>query len=197
MSMKPNLCTSCPLSLYVHFLIKPPRLLAEAVHHNSKLRGLLNRISTTMKDYDSLQNLIPDNVRGMLPEVPKGLIEAFGHDPAGVTGATRRLHGWRAVEDIHHRVHRQRQTFKSFLDSCEAQPPIDQCPLDKEIGILEGLLEALRAQNEEIVTDAESVSELLKTVQVLHGKVKEEYNKTVSHVAVVYPQVSSSPNDNA
>jgi len=167
------------------------RLLAEAVHHNSKLRQLLNRMSTTMKDYDALQNIIPDNVRGMLPEVPKHLIEAFGHDPAGVTGATRRLQGWRAVEDIHHRVHRQQQTFKSFLDSREVQPSIDQCPLDKEIETLEGLLDALKVQNEEIVADAESVSQLLKTVQVLHGKVKEEYNRTVSHVAVVYPQVSS------
>lgn len=142
-----------------------------------------------MKDHHFHQNLTPGNDRGMLPTVPKELVEAFGHDPAGVTGPTRRLQGWRAVEDIHHRIHRQRHTFKSFLDSFDEQPQSGQCALDKPIERLETLLEELQRQKAEITADAESVSQLLKAVQEVHGKLKEEYNKTVSHVSVVYPQV--------
>jgi hypothetical protein len=142
-----------------------------------------------MKDYDSLQNLVQDNIRAVLPDVPKDLVDAFGHDPAGVTGSTRRMRGWRAVEDIYHRVHRQRQIFRSFFETFDQILPNDLCPLDKPIETLEGLLEVLKIQNAEIVSDAETVSELLKVVREVHGKVKDEYNKTVSHVSVVYPQV--------
>jgi DNA-binding transcriptional regulator GbsR (MarR family) len=142
-----------------------------------------------MKDFDSLQNLTSENVRGMLPAVPKELVEAFGHDPAGVTGPTRRLQGWRAVEDIHHRVHRQQHTFRSFLDTFDEQPLSGQCALDKPIEILEMLLEDLEKQKTEITADAENVSQLLKSTQEVHGKLKEIYNKMVSHVSVVYPQV--------
>ncbi len=142
-----------------------------------------------MKDYDSLQNLTPENVRGMLPAVPKELVEAFGHDPAGVTGPTRRLQGWRAVEDIHHRVHRQQHTFKSFFNTFDEQPPSGQCALDKPIEILEMSLEELEKQKTEITANAESVSQLLKAIQEVHGKLKEIYNNMVSHVSAVYPQV--------
>jgi len=142
-----------------------------------------------MKDFDSLQNITPENVRGMLPAVPKELVEAFGHDPAGVTGPTRRLQGWRAVEDIHHRVHRQQHTFKSFLDTFDEQPLSGQCALDKPIEILEILLDELENEKAEITANAESVSQLLKATQEVHAKLKDIYNKMVSHVSVVYPQV--------
>jgi len=142
-----------------------------------------------MKDYDSLQDLVQETFRVVLPDVPKDLIDAFGHDPAGVTGSTRRMQGWRAVEDIYHRVHRQRQIFRTFFEIFEEIIPDDSCPLNKPIETLEGLLEALKIQKAEIVSDAETVSELLKVVREVHGKVKDEYNKTVSHVSVVYPQV--------
>ncbi len=142
-----------------------------------------------MKDYDSLQELVQETFRVVLPDVPKDLVDAFGHDPAGVTGSTRRMQGWRAVEDIYHRVHRQRQIFRSFFEIFEEIFPDDSCPLDEPIETLEGLLEALKIQKAEIVSDAEIVSELLKVVREVHGKVKDEYNKTVSHVSVVYPQV--------
>jgi hypothetical protein len=141
-----------------------------------------------MKDYDSLQNLVQDNII-VLPDVPKDLIDAFGHDPAGVTGSTRRMQGWRAVEDIYLRIHRQRQIFRSFFEAFEEILPIDLCPLDKPIETLEGLLQALKIQKAKISSDAETVSELLEFVREVHGKVKEDYNKTVSHVSVVYPQV--------
>lgn len=167
-------------------------LLTEAILHNSKIRQLLNRISTSMKDYNSLQNLVQDNMRVILPDIPKDLVDAFGHDPAGVTGSTRRMQGWQAVEDIHQRVQRQRRIFQSFFETFQEPLPNNSCPLDKPIETLEGLLQALTVQNAEIVSDAETVSELLKVVQEVHGEVKDDYKKTVSHVSVVYPQVSAS-----
>ena len=142
-----------------------------------------------MKDYHSLSNIVQDDIRVVLPDVPKDLIDAFGHDPSGVTGSTRRMQGWRAVEDIYHRVHRQRQIFRSFLETFEEKMPNDLCPLDNTVETLEGLLQILKIQKTEIVSDAETVSALLKAVQGVHGKVKAEYNETASHVSVVYPQV--------
>ena len=137
-----------------------------------------------------MSNIVQDNIRVVLPDVPKDLIDAFGHDPSGVTGSTRRMQGWRAVEDIYHRVHRQRQIFRSFLETFEAKIPNNSCPLDNPVETLEGLLQTLKIQKAEIVSDAEIVSALLKVVQGVHGKVKDEYNRTASHVSVVYPQVS-------
>ncbi|KAF9527706.1 hypothetical protein CPB83DRAFT_767869 [Crepidotus variabilis] len=165
-------------------------LLREGVLHNTRIRQLLNRISTALKDYDSLQTLTPEILSITMLNVPKELVEAFGHDPAGVTGSTRRLQGWQAVEDIHQRILRQRRTFSSFLDTFEGLSPTDGCALDKPMETLFELLAALKAQKQDIVNKAEEVEVLLEEVQKIQGQVKEQYNKTVSHVSVVYPQLS-------
>jgi hypothetical protein len=46
------------------------------------------------------------------PPLPAPLLEALNHDPSAITGATRRLRGWAAVEDIHRRVGRQRAMLR-------------------------------------------------------------------------------------
>lgn len=155
------------------------------------MRQTLNRLAAAVREYDALQNTAsktPDITH--LP-LPKELVEAFSHDPAAVTGATRRLSGWRAVEDIHQRVLRQREIFQSFLHQ-ERGPPVDSMPiLGSPIAKLIGALDVLEAEKNDIVTTTTSLTDLLQKVQTIHRGVKTDYNNTVSVTSVVYPEVFS------
>lgn len=164
-------------------------LLHDTVAHNHRIRQFLNRISAAIKEYDALQ-ISSFGSRGInQPAIPKELLEAFVHDPSAITGATRRARGWRAVEDIYERVHRQRHTFRVFIDSFAEDPSNQGCRLDDSIdGILQAL-EELELHRAEIVLGADSVANLLHSVQDIHGNVKDNYNSTVSHASVVYPEV--------
>ncbi|KAJ2929400.1 hypothetical protein H1R20_g7700, partial [Candolleomyces eurysporus] len=160
--------------------------------YESKLRTrqMLNRISAAVREYDAIQNAAMKTPGIPHLPLPKELVEAFSHDPAAVTGATRRLRGWRAVEDIHQRVLRQRQTFKSFLSTrpTKASDPVQI--LDTPISTLMETLDVLETQKDEIVSTAASLTELLHEVQEVHRNVKREYNTTVSRTSVVYPELS-------
>lgn len=166
-------------------------LLHDTVAHNHRIRQFLNRISAAIKEYDALQ-ISSFGSRGInQPAIPKELLEAFVHDPSAITGATRRARGWRVVEDIYERVHRQRHTFRAFIDSFAEDPSNQGCRLDDSIdGILQ-TLEELELHRAEIVLGADSVANLLDSVQDIHGNVKDNYNSTVSHASVVYPEVCS------
>ncbi|KIM47778.1 hypothetical protein M413DRAFT_439448 [Hebeloma cylindrosporum] len=165
-------------------------LLHDTIAHNHRIRQFLNRISAAMKEYDALQ-ISSFGSRGInQPPIPKELLEAFVHDPSAITGATRRARGWRVVEDIHERVHRQRHTFRAFIDSFAEDTSNQGCRLDDSIdGILQAL-EELELHRAEIVLGAEAVANLLESVQENHGNVKDNYNSTVSHTSVVYPELT-------
>ena len=142
-----------------------------------------------MKEYDALQSSSSGNRGINQPAILKELLEAFVHDPSAITGATRRARGWHAVEDIYQRVHRQRHTFRAFIDSFAEAPSNPGCRLDDSIdGILQAL-EELELHRAEIVLGADSVANLLASVQDIHATVKDNYNSTVSHASVVYPEV--------
>jgi hypothetical protein len=166
------------------------RILEEANAHNHRTRQMLNRISAAVREYDAIQNASMKTPGIPHLPLPKELVEAFSHDPAAVTGATRRLRGWRAVEDIHQRVLRQRETFKSFL-STRPTPSSDPVHiLDDPISKLLETLDVLETEKDEIMSTAASLTELLHEVQDMHRNVKLEYNTTVSRTSVVYPEVS-------
>lgn len=121
--------------------------------------------------------------------IPTELLDAFSHDPAAVTGATRRFRGWRAVEDIQHRVTRQRETFRTFLSmSQDGFSPPDSV-FDEPIAVLSQTLEKLEDHREAIAAKAREVAGILTSVKGIHASVKTEYNDTLSHTAVVYPEV--------
>ncbi|KDR85432.1 hypothetical protein GALMADRAFT_234305 [Galerina marginata CBS 339.88] len=178
-------------SLLRHEYETKAHLLNETVAHNNRIRQFLNRISAAMKDFDSIQNTSMQNQGIQKISIPRDLLEALGHDPSAVTGATRRDRGWRAVEDIHQRVHKQRNVFRSFLDSFAGHPTSQGCQLDVPLeGIIEAL-EQLQQHKAMISEEADKVSELLSSVQDLHTEVKGHYNSTVSHVSIVYPELST------
>lgn len=121
--------------------------------------------------------------------LPRELLDAFGHDPAAVTGATRRYHGWKAVDDIHRRLYRQREVFRAFLLHQNADMSISNSVLKDPITSLVRSLSELEVHSRVIARRAAEVEETLKSVQKTHANVKADYNSALSHTSVVYPEV--------
>lgn len=167
------------------------RLLREASNQNSRIRQLLNRLAAGAREYDLMQNSLSALLDVPIPGLPAELLEAFSHDPCAVTGATRRLDGWRAVEDIHARIIRQRTIFDDFL-SLQHTPNaslVDDNIAKEPVASLHETLEQLRSLKVEILDKANRVAHKLSSVQVLHREVKSEYNDALVHTSTVYPEV--------
>ena len=124
--------------------------------------------------------------------IPQELLDSLGHDPSAVTGATRRFRGWRAVEDTHHRLFQQRDTFQRYISATgrSGNRPPSQSVLRAPIESLLEALQILDSHQQEIATGAALVGEVLEQVKVVHAAVKRQYNDTLSHTSVLYPEVS-------
>lgn len=156
---------------------------------NHRVRQLLNRISGDIREYDAVQSNAMATLGVMHLGLPRELVDAFGHDPAAVTGATKRFQGWRAVDDIQRRLIRQNEVFRSFLSCTQNQLPRTKSVLDDPISSLMQSLQALEMHSQKIVGRAFKVGVSLKTVQATHDAVKANYNKTLARTSAVYPEV--------
>lgn len=169
-------------------------LLGEATAQNQRIRQLLNRISIVVKEYEAAQSNVLASLDNHyhLRRLPRELLEVFSHDPAAVTGQTRRLRGWRAVDDIHKRLGKQRAVCRLFLSE-----HIDKTGGDIGIGsvlrepvnTLISSLESLEQFKANVQFKAREIGELLMHVQNIHAQVKANYNSTLSHTSAVYPEV--------
>lgn len=168
------------------------QLLEESIAQNSRIRQLLNRVATGVKEYDvtqtSLMTLLGTPYKGLPPE----LLDTFGHDPSAVTTKTGRYRGWRAVDDIHDRILRQREIFEDFLvhNRDDIGSVVEEDVLENPIRVLRQSLDTLAVNKAAVASRADEVAELLKTVQETHQKVKDDYKDTVAHTSVVYPELS-------
>lgn len=152
---------------------------------------MLHRIGAGVREYDSLQRNLMKSLGMRDASIPSDLLDAFSHDPASATIATRRYRGWRAVEDIHNRVIRQRETIRTFLAVSEEHgfsPP--DSVFDDPIAALAHTLDNLEEHKKATMVKAREVSGILTTVKGTHASVKTEYNETLSHTSVVYPEVN-------
>lgn len=174
-------------------LIRNYRLLAEMTTHNHRVRQLLNRISTCVREYDTVQSNATATLGIPHNGLPRELLDAFGHDPAAVTGATRRFRGWKAVEDIHNRLVRQRDVFQAFLSCSGCDTPVAGSVLSDQVISLLRSVETLETHHRNIAARALDVCETLDAVQDMHTNVKTHYKATLTHTSVVYPEVSSTP----
>lgn len=168
------------------------RLLQATIAQNSRVRQLLNRIAGGVREFDAVQSNFTRSLGIPYKRLPQELFDAFSHDPAAVTGATRRFRGWQAVDDIHNRLARQHEIFQGFLQQ-EADFGVFRTPdgiLTDPINSLLVSLESLDCLRREITVKAKEVSDVLNTVQGLHAKVKSEYNDALSHTSLVYPEAS-------
>ncbi|KAG6911620.1 hypothetical protein DXG01_011923 [Tephrocybe rancida] len=166
------------------------RLLEQTTATNHRIRQLLNRVSGGIREYDAVQSNAMTSLGIAHIGLPRELIDAFGHDPAAVTGATRRFRGWKAVDDIQNRLLRQREVFRTFLSRAQNEVPQSRSVLDDPISSLVQSLKSLEMHSQRIAGRAFEVGEALKTVQATHDAVKTDYNKTLGRTSVVYPELS-------
>ncbi|KAF7311109.1 hypothetical protein HMN09_00655100 [Mycena chlorophos] len=168
------------------------RLLEATIAQNTRIRQLLNHIASGVREYDHVQTSLANSLKLPYKNLPRELVEAFSHDPSAVTGATRKYQGWRAVDDIHHRVVRQREIFRDYLAGTASNSPIlSESVLEDPIEALAKTLHTLEEERREIAWRATEVSDVLKKVQAVHTKVKAAYNDTLSHTSVIYPEIST------
>ncbi len=155
------------------------------------MRQLLNRVSIVVKEYDVAQSNALASLGVHQPRrLPREVLDVFSHDPAAVTGPTRRLRGWRAVDDIHKRLVKQRAICRLFLSEHIDQTGGDiGSALEEPANTLKSSLESLEQFTAAIQFKAKEVGELLKQVQDIHTQVKKSYNSTLSHTSAVYPEV--------
>lgn len=157
---------------------------------NHRLRQMLQRVATSVREYDLLQHNITESLGVPHSSISPELLDAFSHDPAAVTAATRRYKGWRAVEDIHNRISRQREAFRAFLagsEECGFSPP--GSVFDEPITTLLQSLTQLEDHKKTTLVKTREVAGILTKVKGIHASVKTEYNETLSHTSVVYPEV--------
>ncbi|KDQ63308.1 hypothetical protein JAAARDRAFT_374068 [Jaapia argillacea MUCL 33604] len=165
--------------------------LEDAVAQNARIRQLLQRVASGVRDYDVLRSQLSSLVGLRQKHLPSELIEAFSHDPAAVTGSTRRLKGWRAVEDVHNRIAVQQEILHSFVSKNENGVSLSPaCIFDDPIAGLRQSLDRLERYHQDVVLSARTVGELLGKVKIIHGDVKKKYNDTLAHTSVVYPELS-------
>ena len=170
-------------------------MLEETSSQNYRIRHLLQRVCASIRDYDSVQTSLAGLLGMPYTKLPPDVLDAFVHDPSAVTGSTRRTKGWRAVEDIHSRIGRQRETLRSFilsqhLDSEPIVPP--HKVFDDPIAQLMSALDQLASQRIELAHKAEEVGEVLKQVKTVQASVKKDYNDTLAYTSLVYPEVYGS-----
>ncbi len=150
----------------------------------------MQRIAGGIKEYEAIQAKLSKTLGLTYTPLPPELIDAFSHDPAVVTGATRQKRGWQAVEDIHANIIRQRSTVREFLQRArdiEVAPP--PSVLDSPLKSLQQSLDALEQRRSVISRKVQEVSETLTRVKQIHASVKVEYNRAMAHTSSVYPEV--------
>ncbi|KAJ3749301.1 hypothetical protein DFH05DRAFT_1593438, partial [Lentinula detonsa] len=179
------------------------KLVASCKDSNTHICSVLNHIAQRMREYELCQQSFRENHHEG-PEdrldlsnltLPHELLEAFSHDPANVTSSTKRLKSYRAVDDIHHRLMKQRAVFREFLDQNQISNATrsdadDEDILQDPIDSLLRTLKELEDHRMRIMDKEKEVSEMLRETQIIHAEVKKVYNDTLVHTSVVYPELS-------
>ena len=168
------------------------RILEDARSQNHRTQQLLQRVAASVREYDTVQASMSGALGMPFARLPPEVLEAFSRDPSAFTSGTRSNRGWRAVEDVHERVTRQRRTLRNYaktiaVDSSDSEPPASifeqpMASLTKSLTVLEG-------HREHVVKQLESVTELLIGVRHTHKAVKKGYNDTMAHTSLIYPEV--------
>lgn len=126
------------------------------------------------------------------PTVPPEMFDAISHDPAAMVGQTRRLKGWRVVEEVHGRINRQREMLSSFaavLTEINNQLPRPRGIFDESLVGLMDSLSRLEHHQEDLRKKQSVATQTLAHVRELHVLTKIEYNETLGHTSHIYPEV--------
>lgn len=126
------------------------------------------------------------------PTVPPEMFDAISHDPAAMMGQTRKLKGWRAVEEVHCRINRQREMLSSFaaiLTEINNQLPRPREIFDESLVGLMDSLSRLEHHQEDLRRKESAATHKLAHVRELHVLTKMEFNDTLKHTSHIYPEV--------
>ncbi|KIY51247.1 hypothetical protein FISHEDRAFT_37352, partial [Fistulina hepatica ATCC 64428] len=167
-------------------------LLEEVSTRNARVRTLMHRIAVNMKECDLSQSQLARILGLNYNGLPQEVLESFSHDPSAVTGATRRVGGYKAVEDIHRRIERQRQIFRDVLSDqnpCNPSIVVSSNVLEDPIQSLMKSLDVLEGQRQELASKARLVDEQSRHVQAVHTVLKAEYNAALAHTSTIYPEL--------
>ncbi|TDL28266.1 hypothetical protein BD410DRAFT_739877 [Rickenella mellea] len=159
---------------------------------NARTRSVLQTASRTVQEYDELQRGFSQalglSYSRILPEV----LEALSHDPSAVTGNTRRLTGWRAVEDIHERRSRQRVVLQAFLASLPI-PVVTTAEVrgvcDAHISTVLELVEQLSGERQQVLDCVQEAGSLLSRVKELRDQLKPEFDAAERETSASYPEL--------
>ncbi|CAL1694940.1 unnamed protein product [Somion occarium] len=168
------------------------QLLEDTVLQNYRTRQILQRVGANVREYENVQKSLATLLGVPYVQIPQDVLDAFSHDPSSVVSSTKRFKSWRAVEDIHGRILRQREILRDFVTRTSEQGIQNPSKsfFEDTIASLTQSLDQLELQRQRIVREAETVAEALTRVKVVHGTVKREYNETLGHTSLVYPEMS-------
>lgn len=168
------------------------RLLDEASKQNSRMRQQLQRIAAEFRDFAHVQKQLIDLLNIPFPTVPQEVFEAISHDPATMTGQTRRLKGWRAIEEVHCRINRQQEILSGFattLTEINNRLPRPKEIFDEPLVNLMGSLSRLENHQGDLRKKGSGATQKLAHVRELHVLTKLEFNDTLGHTSHIYPEV--------
>ncbi|CCM04451.1 uncharacterized protein FIBRA_06631 [Fibroporia radiculosa] len=169
------------------------RILEETASQNYRIRYLLQRVAATIREYDVVQSGFITCPEVLSSAIPSDVLEAFSHDPSAFTSSTRSVKGWKAVEDIHERIRRQRKLLRAFASSMafeSAGQGLQTNVFDDPISSMGDALKKLEEHHSCISSQADRVTDALVRVKAVHQTVKEDYNNTLAHTSLVYPELS-------
>lgn len=168
--------------------------MEDTIEQNQRTRQLLQRVSGNVREYENVQSHLSALLGRPYASVPKEVLDAFSHDPASITGSTRRFEMYRAVEYIHERVELQQETLRSFALSILDEDYISagRSVFDHKITDLAESLHQLEQHRSRLAAEAEQVVQALAEVKEIHTGVKREYNDVMAHTSLIYPEVRLS-----
>ncbi|KAH8119878.1 hypothetical protein DFH11DRAFT_1499342 [Phellopilus nigrolimitatus] len=160
---------------------------------NGRMKLLLQTASRSIIEYDDTQHAMSEKLGLSYSRLPPEILEAFSHDPAAVTANTRRLKGWRAVEDIYLRCERQRAILKTFV----ASMPSSVTPLtlpangiyEDATTTLANLVERLYNQRSAVLFRVRETNELLSKIKKMRDELKPEFDAANQYTSANYPEL--------
>lgn len=124
------------------------------------------------------------------------VLDALSHDPAAVTGNTRRLTGWRAVEDIHARRTRQIEVLQAFITSLPTLPLSVSATetggvFEEPTLTISALLDQLHDERQHVLDSVHEAGGLLLNVKEMRDQLKPDFDATERHTSANYPEVGA------
>ncbi|KAK7695187.1 hypothetical protein QCA50_002377 [Cerrena zonata] len=168
------------------------QLLEDLMLQNWRTRQILHKVGGNIKEYENVQKSLAASLGAEYTSIPQEVLDALNHDPCSVVSGTKRFKSWRAVEDIHGRIVRQRDTLRNFAQTTAGSgitTPTKSSFVDS-IATLTDALQQLEVHRQHIVEKAETVAEALVRAKGVHATVKREYDETMGHTSLVYPELS-------